>query len=193
MGGKTGGMDQASRLALDIGYSVITGRNVDYVKIIFDDLVVRLSKVDRKKHVPYVRFIIVVLQLLLGSNYPSEGDYQLPRMGNRLLDHMPEANEVSISTLLSSSSTSSTPSATMTAGKPPQSSQVAKPKTSKCPPSETHLGLSKKAKKQPKEKATPSAMKDSRQSSIEHFVVTSTTSVETTSTTSAPSTTLIEE
>lgn len=112
-------MDQASRLALDIGYSVITGRNIDYAKIILYDLLVGLSKEDREKNVPYVRFISDVLQRLLGPIYPTEGDYQLSKLGNRLLDRMPEDGEVSLSTLLTSSTiTSSLPLATKTATKP---------------------------------------------------------------------------
>ncbi|KAI3707593.1 hypothetical protein L6452_26219 [Arctium lappa] len=43
MGGKTGGEDQASRVALNIGYLVIQGRNVDYTHIIFDNLALRMS------------------------------------------------------------------------------------------------------------------------------------------------------
>ena len=60
MGGKTGGQDQASRIALIMGVTAIQHCNINYAAVIFDDLVLKLNKRQREKVVPYIRFLSMV-------------------------------------------------------------------------------------------------------------------------------------
>nr|GEU63748.1 hypothetical protein [Tanacetum cinerariifolium] len=60
--GKTGGLDQISNKNVTILYCLANGVQVDYAKIIWDDLIHNLNKKSREKIVPYPRFISLLLE-----------------------------------------------------------------------------------------------------------------------------------
>ncbi|GJR13713.1 hypothetical protein Tco_0796365 [Tanacetum coccineum] len=66
--GKTGGLDQISNKDATILYYLANGVQVDYAKIIWDDLIHKLSKKTREKIVPYPS----VYNLTLKPNQPEE-------------------------------------------------------------------------------------------------------------------------
>ncbi|XP_024958954.1 glutamic acid-rich protein-like [Cynara cardunculus var. scolymus] len=77
MGGKTGGQDQASSVALTIGVSSIQRCNINYAAVIFDDLVQKLNKRQQEK-------------VLLSSHSPSlEG----PSLAPQRLDEEEDEDE----------------------------------------------------------------------------------------------------
>ncbi|GKC00179.1 hypothetical protein Tco_0986315 [Tanacetum coccineum] len=53
LGGKTGGLDQISNKDATILYCLATGVEVDYAKLIWEDIIHKLSKKSREKVVPY--------------------------------------------------------------------------------------------------------------------------------------------
>ncbi|GJV69305.1 hypothetical protein Tco_1484814 [Tanacetum coccineum] len=55
IGGKTGGLDQISNKDVTILYCLANGVQVDYAKIIWEDLIHKLNKKTREKIVPYPR------------------------------------------------------------------------------------------------------------------------------------------
>ncbi|GJS06386.1 retrovirus-related pol polyprotein from transposon TNT 1-94 [Tanacetum coccineum] len=56
LGGKTGGLDQISNKDATILYRLATGVQVDYAKIIWDDLIHKINKKTREEIVPYPSF-----------------------------------------------------------------------------------------------------------------------------------------
>ncbi|GJX74206.1 retrovirus-related pol polyprotein from transposon TNT 1-94 [Tanacetum coccineum] len=62
LGGKTGGLDQISNKDATILYCLANGIQVDYAYIIWEDLILKLNKKNRKKIVPYPRFISLLLE-----------------------------------------------------------------------------------------------------------------------------------
>ncbi|GJV51121.1 hypothetical protein Tco_1446862 [Tanacetum coccineum] len=66
--GKTGGLDQISNKDATILYCLATGVQVDYAKIIWDDLIHKLNKKTREKIVPYPS----VHNWILKPNQPEE-------------------------------------------------------------------------------------------------------------------------
>ncbi|GJV81591.1 putative ribonuclease H-like domain-containing protein [Tanacetum coccineum] len=62
LGGKTGGLDQISNKDPTILYFLANGVQVDYAKIIWEDLIHKLNKKTREKIVPYPRFISLLLE-----------------------------------------------------------------------------------------------------------------------------------
>ncbi|GJZ88413.1 hypothetical protein Tco_0660195 [Tanacetum coccineum] len=57
LGGKTGGLDQISNKDATILYCLANGVQVDYAKIIWEDLIHKLNKKTMEKIIPYPRFI----------------------------------------------------------------------------------------------------------------------------------------
>ncbi|GJX00302.1 hypothetical protein Tco_0184215 [Tanacetum coccineum] len=62
LGGKTGGLDQISNKDATILYCLANDVQVDYAKIIWEDLIHKLNKKSREKIVPYPRFISLLLE-----------------------------------------------------------------------------------------------------------------------------------
>ncbi|GJU50998.1 hypothetical protein Tco_1220553 [Tanacetum coccineum] len=60
--GKIGGLDQISNKDATILYCLANGVQVDYAKIIWEDLIHKLNKKTREKIVPYPRFISLLLE-----------------------------------------------------------------------------------------------------------------------------------
>ncbi|KAI3681234.1 hypothetical protein L6452_36023 [Arctium lappa] len=181
MSGKSGSLDQASKIQVQMAYSVIAGKNFDYATAIFDDLKSKIEKTERDPKIPYVRFICAYLKFLYPTTYPTNSDASFPKVGQRSLEVKTLPNEVSISQLRSRLSllTSSSSAATQEV----LSSAIPAVTPSKRP-STGSLGPSKKAK-MTKEKATSSSIpKDvSLQTSLDAFVgLSSTSSAPTTST-----------
>ncbi|KAI3707291.1 hypothetical protein L6452_25681 [Arctium lappa] len=65
MSGKMGLLDQSNKVQLQMGFSVIAGRNIDFVALIFDDLMSKVEKTEREIKIPYVRFISGLLKFVL--------------------------------------------------------------------------------------------------------------------------------
>ncbi|GJV19708.1 hypothetical protein Tco_1368728 [Tanacetum coccineum] len=64
LGGKTGGLNQISNKDATILYCLANGVQVDYAKIIWEDLIHKLNKKTREKIVPYPRFISLLLEYM---------------------------------------------------------------------------------------------------------------------------------
>ncbi|GKC29180.1 hypothetical protein Tco_1036474, partial [Tanacetum coccineum] len=62
LGRKTDGLDQISNKDATILYCLANGVQVDYAKIIWEDLIHKLNKKTRDKIVPYPRFISLLLE-----------------------------------------------------------------------------------------------------------------------------------
>nr|GEX78267.1 hypothetical protein [Tanacetum cinerariifolium] len=62
LGGKTGGLDQISNRDATILYCLANGVQMDYTKIIWDDLIHKLNKKNMEKIFPYPRFISLLLE-----------------------------------------------------------------------------------------------------------------------------------
>ncbi|GJZ46326.1 hypothetical protein Tco_0593922 [Tanacetum coccineum] len=62
LGGKTGGLDQISNKDATILYCLANGVQVDYAKIIWEDLIHKLNKKTKEKIVPYPRFLSFLLE-----------------------------------------------------------------------------------------------------------------------------------
>ncbi|KAI3701896.1 hypothetical protein L6452_27350 [Arctium lappa] len=176
MSGKSGSLEQASKIQVQMAYSVIVGRSFDYATTIFNDLRSKIEKTERDPKIPYVRFICAYQKFLYPATYPTNSDATFPKVGQRSLEVKTLPNEVSISELrsrlslltsLSSAATQEVPSSAIPAATPSKR------------PSTGSLGPSKKAKVT-KEKGTSSSIhKDVfQQTSLDAFVGLSSTSSE---------------
>ncbi|GJX21773.1 hypothetical protein Tco_0226218 [Tanacetum coccineum] len=65
LGGKIGGLDQISNKDATILYCLANGVQVDYTKLIWEDLIHKLNKKTREKIVPYPRFISLLLEHMM--------------------------------------------------------------------------------------------------------------------------------
>ncbi|GKE96371.1 hypothetical protein Tco_1581226 [Tanacetum coccineum] len=65
IGGKIGGLDEISNKDATILYCLANGVNVDYAKVIWEDLIHKLNKKTREKIVPYPRFLFLLLELMI--------------------------------------------------------------------------------------------------------------------------------
>ncbi|KAI3677687.1 hypothetical protein L6452_36953 [Arctium lappa] len=72
--GKIGSLDQASKMQLQMGYSVIASKHYDYAGTIFDDLKSKIEKTERDPKIPYVRFICAYLHFLYAEKYLTSND-----------------------------------------------------------------------------------------------------------------------
>ncbi|GKE33725.1 hypothetical protein Tco_1453047, partial [Tanacetum coccineum] len=63
--GKTGGLDQISNKDATILYCLANRVKVDYVRLIWEDIIHKLSKKTREKVVPYPRFISLLLEYMM--------------------------------------------------------------------------------------------------------------------------------
>ncbi|KAI3771392.1 hypothetical protein L6452_02556 [Arctium lappa] len=172
--GKSGLLDQASKIQVQMTYSVIVGRNFDYATTIFDDLRSKIEKTERDPKIPYVRFICAYLKFLYPANYPTNADASFPKVGQRSLEVKPLPNEVNISELRSRLSLLTSSSSAATQEVPSSAIPAATPSKQ---PSTGSLGPSKKDKVT-KEKATSKSIpKDVyQQTSLDAFVGLSSTS-----------------
>ncbi|KAI3678292.1 hypothetical protein L6452_37579 [Arctium lappa] len=75
--GKIGSLDQASKVQLQMGYSVIAGKHFDYVGAIFDDLKSKIEKTERDPKIPYVHFICACLHFLYDHSSSSRSPTRL--------------------------------------------------------------------------------------------------------------------
>ncbi|GJQ96597.1 hypothetical protein Tco_0007736 [Tanacetum coccineum] len=62
LGGKTRGLDQMTNKDAIILYSLVNGVNIDYAKLIWEDIITKLKKKNREKVVPYTRFLSLLLE-----------------------------------------------------------------------------------------------------------------------------------
>ncbi|KAI3729524.1 hypothetical protein L6452_18184 [Arctium lappa] len=173
MSGKSGSLDQASKIQLQMAYSVIAGQNFDYATAIFEDLRSRLEKPERDPKISYVRFICTYIKFLYPNTYPTKDDGTFARIGQRSLEVKPLANEVSISLLRSRLSLHSSFSATT---QTVPSSAIPVATTTSKRPSAGPIGSSKKAKKT--KESTPSSTipeEASQQAALDAFVGLSST------------------
>ncbi|GJW88464.1 hypothetical protein Tco_0163804, partial [Tanacetum coccineum] len=65
IGGKTGGLDQISNKDATILYCLENEVKVDYAKLIWEDIIHKLSKKTREKVFPYPRFISLLLEYMM--------------------------------------------------------------------------------------------------------------------------------
>ncbi|GJS79268.1 hypothetical protein Tco_0729149 [Tanacetum coccineum] len=73
IGGKIGGLDQISNKDATILYCLANGVKVDYARLIWEDIIHKVSKKTREKVVPYPRFISLLLE------------YMMPKYDNKVL------------------------------------------------------------------------------------------------------------
>ncbi|KAI3697893.1 hypothetical protein L6452_30995 [Arctium lappa] len=174
MSGKSGSLDHASKIQVQMAYSMIAGRNFDYATAIFDDLRSKIEKTERDPKNPYVHFICAYLKFLYPATYPTNSDATFPKVGQRSLEVKTLPNEVSISELRSRLSLHTSSSSAVTQEVPSSAIPTTTPSKR---PSTGSLGPSKKAKVT-KEKGTSSLIpKDvSHQTSLDEFVGLSSTS-----------------
>ncbi|KAI3693090.1 hypothetical protein L6452_32919 [Arctium lappa] len=165
MSGKSGSLDQATKVQLQMAYSVIAGKNFNYATAIFDDLKSKIENTERDPKIPYVRFICAYLKFLYSNTYPTTQDGTFAKVGQRSLKVKPVDNEVSISTLRSRLSlhTSSTSAATQEV----LSSASPAATTASKRPSASLSGPSKKAKLT-KETIAPSSRPERSRSLSQH-------------------------
>ncbi|GJZ55256.1 hypothetical protein Tco_0610449 [Tanacetum coccineum] len=64
LGGKTGGLDQISNKDATILYCLAIGINVDFARIIWEDLIHKLKKKSRERVITYPRFISLLLEYM---------------------------------------------------------------------------------------------------------------------------------
>ncbi|GKE21217.1 hypothetical protein Tco_1432729, partial [Tanacetum coccineum] len=60
--GKTGGFDQISNKDAIILYCLANGVNIDFITIIWDDIISKLKNKNREKVIPYPRFLSLLLE-----------------------------------------------------------------------------------------------------------------------------------
>ncbi|GKB99331.1 hypothetical protein Tco_0985468 [Tanacetum coccineum] len=65
LGGKTGGHDQISNKDAIILYCLANGVEIDFAKVIWEDIIHKLNKKSRKKFVPYPRSISLLLEYMM--------------------------------------------------------------------------------------------------------------------------------
>ncbi|GJY66535.1 retrovirus-related pol polyprotein from transposon TNT 1-94 [Tanacetum coccineum] len=65
LGGKTGGLDQISNKDATILYCLSNGVQVDYAKLIWEDLIHKLNKKTRENIIPYPRFLSLLLEHMI--------------------------------------------------------------------------------------------------------------------------------
>ncbi|GJT43879.1 retrovirus-related pol polyprotein from transposon TNT 1-94 [Tanacetum coccineum] len=65
IGEKTGGLDQISNKDANFLYCLANGVNVDYVKLIWEDIIHKLNKKTREKVVPYPMFKSLLLEYMM--------------------------------------------------------------------------------------------------------------------------------
>ncbi|GKA88140.1 hypothetical protein Tco_0809904 [Tanacetum coccineum] len=65
LGGKTGGLDQISNKDATILYCLANKVKLDYARLIWEDIIHKLSKKTREKVVPYSRFISLLLEYMM--------------------------------------------------------------------------------------------------------------------------------
>nr|GEY66827.1 uncharacterized mitochondrial protein AtMg00810-like [Tanacetum cinerariifolium] len=94
LGGKTSGLDQISNKDATILYCLENGVQVDYAKIIWEDLIHKLNKKTKEKIVPYPRFISLLLEHM-APKYDNEGltinPTQLPNTLPQGKNHRPRS------------------------------------------------------------------------------------------------------
>ncbi|GKB67567.1 hypothetical protein Tco_0928979 [Tanacetum coccineum] len=71
LGGKTGGHDQISNKDAIILYCLANRVEVDYAKLIWEDIIHKLNKKTRETVIPYLRFISLLLEYMM-LNYENE-------------------------------------------------------------------------------------------------------------------------
>ncbi|GKE78864.1 hypothetical protein Tco_1544984 [Tanacetum coccineum] len=65
LGAKIGGLDQISNKDATIMYCLANGVKVDYTRLIWEDIIHKMSKKTREKVVPYPRFIYLLLEYMM--------------------------------------------------------------------------------------------------------------------------------
>ncbi|GJT63255.1 putative ribonuclease H-like domain-containing protein [Tanacetum coccineum] len=79
LGGKTGGLDQISNKDATILYCLANGINLDFARIIWEDLIHKLKKKSRERVIPYPIFISLLLE------------YMEPEYANEIALNVPKA------------------------------------------------------------------------------------------------------
>ncbi|GKF20449.1 hypothetical protein Tco_0069087 [Tanacetum coccineum] len=74
LGGKTGGFDQITNKDANILYSLANAINIDYVSIVWEDIIIKLNKKHREKVVPCTRFLSLLMMRKMKEGY---GDGEL--------------------------------------------------------------------------------------------------------------------
>ncbi|GJR06740.1 hypothetical protein Tco_0529724 [Tanacetum coccineum] len=69
LGGKTEGFDQITNKDAIILYSLANGINIDYANIFWEDIIIKLKKKQRKKVVPYTRFLSLLIMHKMKEGY----------------------------------------------------------------------------------------------------------------------------
>ncbi|GJU45399.1 retrovirus-related pol polyprotein from transposon TNT 1-94 [Tanacetum coccineum] len=77
IGGKTGGFDQISNKDATILYCLANGINIDFEKLIWDDIISKLKKKNKEKVIPYPRFLSLLLELRM-EGYGSDNVTSIP-------------------------------------------------------------------------------------------------------------------
>ncbi|KAJ9552775.1 hypothetical protein OSB04_016820 [Centaurea solstitialis] len=99
--GKIGSTEQFPTVIQNMVYSAIKNRKFDYVRCIWDDMVKKIKNRTRVVNVPYTRFFSAVMALHMGTNYPTEGNFNNYALGVKFLDQVsPKSDDVPLSTVL---------------------------------------------------------------------------------------------
>ncbi|PWA41104.1 hypothetical protein CTI12_AA555720 [Artemisia annua] len=69
LGTKAGSYHEVSRMEQQIFHSLVTGTNIDYAELIFNELKKKVLKQRRDVYVPYPRFLSLVFQKTMGNKY----------------------------------------------------------------------------------------------------------------------------
>ena len=67
LSGKSGSFDQATTTDLQIAHALIFGHHIDFAKLIFSNMVVKVKKPNRDPIIPYTRFFSLLLEDMLGD------------------------------------------------------------------------------------------------------------------------------
>ncbi|KAJ9540982.1 hypothetical protein OSB04_027488 [Centaurea solstitialis] len=86
--GKTGSTEQFPTVIQNMVYSAIKNRKFDYVRCIWDDMLKKIKHRTRVVNVPYTRFFSAVRALHMGTNYPTEGNFNNYALGVKFLEQL---------------------------------------------------------------------------------------------------------
>ncbi|GJW55011.1 hypothetical protein Tco_0099096 [Tanacetum coccineum] len=76
--GKTGGYDQISNKDALIHYCLANGVNIDFAKLIWDDLLVKMQKKHKETIITYTRFISLLLEHKMQETYENDEATPIP-------------------------------------------------------------------------------------------------------------------
>lgn len=90
--------DQLNTIQLRVIYAITKGINIDFGRIIFEDLIAKIQK-KGGIHVPYIRFLSLVFKDLLKESYQNVNlaSFPIPILGSNIFTNNVSEKEVSLS------------------------------------------------------------------------------------------------